>query len=92
MMPKDLSNLPNGITSYGFSEYLSLVDDIIYNGWMDLSLTSGFGLTYGLVVMATATRFFFIPIQLYSQIIGHKMKLLQPDLDEIKSNIKRYSQ
>ena len=90
MMPKDLNNLPEGITSYGFSEYLSFMDSVIYGGWMELSMTSGFGLSYGLLVMATATRFIFLPVQLYSQIVGHKMKLLQPDMDEIRDNVKRY--
>lgn len=62
MLPKDLNNLPNGITSYGFSEYLSMMDGIIYNGWMEVSSFSGIGLSYGLLIMSIATRAIFIPL------------------------------
>lgn len=50
------------------------------------------GLTFGLILSTLATRLFFVPSTLYSQIVGHKMKLLQPDNDEMTSAYKRYSQ
>ena len=49
-------------------------------------------MTYGLMSVALLTRFMFVPLQLYSQIIGQKMKLLQPDNEESQAMMKRYNQ
>jgi hypothetical protein len=62
MMPKDLSNLPTGIPSYGFSEYLIFLDELFYNGWMEAAQYGGMGLTFGLMSVAFATRVMFVPL------------------------------
>jgi len=33
-MPKDLGNLPIGISSYGPTEYILWLDNLFYDGWM----------------------------------------------------------
>jgi hypothetical protein len=62
MMPKDIGNLPTGIPSYGFSEYLLFLDDLFYNGWMEAAQVGGMGLTFGLISVSFATRCMFMPI------------------------------
>jgi len=34
MIPKDIGNIPTGISSYGFSEYILWLDTLFYDGWM----------------------------------------------------------
>ena len=34
LMPKDIGNLPTGISSYGFSEYILWLDTLFYDSWM----------------------------------------------------------
>lgn len=52
----------------------------------------GLGMGVGLVLSSLATRLMFAPFIIYGQTVGHKMKLLQPDLDVIQSAMKRYGQ
>jgi hypothetical protein len=66
MMPKDSSNLPTGVSTYGPWEYLSYCDDLFFNAWMDASQMGGMGLCYGLILTTAATRLAFVPIGLYS--------------------------
>jgi hypothetical protein len=82
-VPKDFGNLHNGIHTYGIWEYIVFLDDLFYNSWLTAAQTGSMGLTFGLIISTLATRLFFMPSSLYSQIVGHKMKLLQPDNDEI---------
>jgi len=49
------------------------------------------GLTAGLVLTALSSRLLFVPTTLYSQVLGHKMKLLAPDMDELNANFKKYA-
>ena len=81
VMPKDLGNLAQGQATYGIFEYITFMDDIIYNAWMNCAEFHSMGLCSGLVVVTLATRFLIMPVTMYSQIVGYKMKLLQPDMD-----------
>lgn len=87
-----MGNLHNGIHTYGIWEYVVFLDDLFYNAWITAGQTGSLGLTFGLIVSTLATRLFFVPSTLYSQIVGHKMKLLQPDNDEMTAAYKRYTQ
>ncbi len=49
------------------------------------------GLTAGLLLTALGTRMLFVPSTLYSQVLGHKMKLLAPDMDELNANYKKFA-
>ena len=90
VIPKVSENIPIGQSTYGFWEYISYMDGIIFDTWMILSQTTGLGMCGGLILTAALTKFAFLPIGIYSQLTSHKLKLLQPDMDEIQSKIKRY--
>jgi len=49
---------------------------------MAASQYGSMGLCGGLLVTSLASRMIFMPIQIYSQTLGWKMKLLAPDMDE----------
>lgn len=87
---KDSSNLPSGVSTYGPCEYISYMDDLIFNSWITCSQYGGMGMCGGLILTAFATRAIFLPIGFYGQIIGYKMKLLAPDMEEFQANMKRY--
>jgi hypothetical protein len=87
---KTLENLPTGGTTYGFWEYISYLDDLIYTSWVTAADFNSMGLCGGLILTAVATKTVFMPAQLYGQIIGYKMRLLQPDTDQTMATIKRY--
>jgi len=44
----------------------------------------------GLVIAAVGTRLIFLPVLMYNQMTGIKMKLLQPDIDEFQAAGKSY--
>ena len=90
-MLKDSGNIPNGNSTYGVWEYISYMDGIIFDSWISLSQTTGLGMCGGLLLTAAATRLVFVPIGMYAQITSYKLKLLQPDMDEIQANMKRYN-
>lgn len=48
------------------------------------------GLGAGLLLTSFAVRFFFIPLAMYSQVTGIKIKLLQPDQQAIMDSMKRH--
>merc|ERR1712086_46699 len=58
------------------------MDDLIFNSWITCSQYGGMGMCGGLILTAFATRAIFLPIGFYGQIIGYKMKLLAPDMEE----------
>ena len=37
----------------------------------------------GLIVTAALSRIFFVPFGVYGQTMSYKLKLLQPDIDEL---------
>ena len=76
MMPKDLANIPMGVPTHGMWEYVIFLDDLFFNAWMTAAGSGGMGLCYGLLATTMVTRLAFVPFGLYSQIVGHKMKLL----------------
>ena len=83
VLPKVAENLPTGKPTLGMWEFLSYVDNIVYDSWMAASQTGSMGLCGGLMVVSFASRLIFIPLQLYQQILSWKMKLLAPDMDLI---------
>ena len=91
-MPKDLLNLQAGTPTYGFWEYCVYLDTTFYDMWLACAEPSGlgFGLGVGLILSSFATKALFTPVMIYSQSVGVKMKLLQPDTDDVMANMKRY--
>lgn len=81
VLPKDTANIAQGVSTYGPWEYVGYLDDLFYNAWMTAAQTGNMGLCGGLMVTAFATRVAFMPLAIYSQSVGHKMKLLAPDTD-----------
>ena len=61
-----MGNIAEGISTYGFWEYVIFLDDLFYNAWMTSADVSGLGLCFGSVATAVATRLFFMPIGVYS--------------------------
>jgi hypothetical protein len=51
----------------------------------------GMGMGIGLIASSLFTKAIFAPFIIYSQMVGLKMKLLQPDQEEMMANMKRYS-
>ena len=94
LIAKDPSNLTSGTSTYGLWEYISYLDDSFYELWLACAEPSGLGLGLGmgLILSSFMTKAVFTPFILYSQQVGIKMKLLQPDNDEIQASMKRYSQ
>lgn len=93
-MPKDLSNISSGTPTYGLWEYISYLDVLFYDLWLACAEPSGLGmgLGLGLIVSSFFTKAIFSPVIIYSQMVGVKLKLLQPDNDELMASMKRYSQ
>jgi len=93
-MPKDLSNIQVGTPTYGFFEYVHYLDTLFYDLWITCAEPSGlgFGLGVGLILSSLITKAAFSPVMIYSQSVGVKMRLLQPDTDDIMSSMKRYQQ
>lgn len=83
IIPKDIGNLANGVPTYGIFEYLLYLDDTFYTFWMAAAETNNLGLGFGLMITSLVTKLALSPITLYSQMIGHKMKLLEPDTEDM---------
>lgn len=92
LMPKDSSNLVQGNSTYGFWEYVVYLDTTIYDLWIMCAEQQGLGLGLGMgmVISSLITKGVFAPVIVYSQIVGQKMRLMQPDIDEITASVKRY--
>lgn len=89
--PKEIGNLVEGISTYGICEYMVFLDNLFYNCWTTTASVGNMGLLGGLVITTLATRLALTPITLYGLLTGQKMKLLQPDNDEIQAKFKQYS-
>lgn len=83
-------NTVSGGSTYGFWELLGYLDDAVYNQWIYLAEDCGYGLGAGLLITSFAVRLAFIPLVMYSQMTGVKIKLLQPDQEEITEVMKRH--
>jgi membrane protein insertase Oxa1/YidC/SpoIIIJ len=94
LIPKDIGNLPIGQPTYGIFEYIYYLDTLFLDIWLQCSEPSGLGLGLGvgLIVCSFITKSVFTPLLIYSQSFGVKMKLLQPDQDELTASFKRLSQ
>ncbi len=90
-VPKDLGNLTQGVQTYGFWESFLYFDTQAYDFWMFLANDCGMGLSVGLIAATVFTKALFAPNVLYSQMVGIKMKLLQPDMDKAVANMKRHA-
>jgi membrane protein insertase Oxa1/YidC/SpoIIIJ len=91
-MPKDLSNLTDGQSTYGIFEYMLSLDALFYDLWLMCAEPSGLGLGLGFGIMLSTmiTKSVFIPGIIYGQMMGIKMQLLKPDLEESQTAMKRY--
>lgn len=92
ILPKDTSNIIQGVSTYGLWEYVSYLDTTFYSMWIYCAESLGMGMGFGLLASSLFTRTLFTPFIIYSQMVGVKMKLLQPDQEEMMANMKRYSQ
>lgn len=92
ILPKDTSNIIQGVSTYGLWEYVSYLDTTFYSMWIYCADSLGMGMGFGLLASSLFTRTLFTPFIIYSQMVGVKMKLLQPDQEEMMANMKRYSQ
>ena len=90
-MPKDMANVPQGVSTYGIWEYVSYIDDIVFNSWMYCADFNNMGLCGGLVLVTLATRMVIMPVTMYSQITAYKLRLLQPDMNEGQAKMRRYA-
>jgi hypothetical protein len=81
VVPKDLENLPQGVSTYGIFEYVSYLDTLFTESWFACAQMGSMGLMGGLLISSLATRMVFVPLAIYSQTVGMKMKLLAPDTD-----------
>jgi len=82
-MPKDVHNLIPGQSTYGFHEYVCFLDTTFYEMWLTCADGWGLGLGLGLMASSLITRLIFVPSMIYAQASGLKMKLMQPDQEEI---------
>lgn len=85
-------NLPTGTPTYGMWEFISYTDTVLHDWWMLCAEAEGLGLGlgWGLIVSTLLARAIFVPGMVYSQMIGYKMMLMRPDIDEIQASMKRY--
>lgn len=88
--PTYTDNLVQGGSTYGFWELLAYLDEVFYNQWIYLAEDCGMGLGAGLLITSLAVRLAFVPLVMYSQITGVKIKLLQPDQEELTESMKRH--
>jgi len=80
-MTKDIGNIGTGTPTYGFWEYCQYLDTLFYDLWLQCAEPTGLGmgLGMGLIISSFITKGMFTPFIMYSQSVGVKMKLLQPD-------------
>jgi len=90
VIPKDINNVAQGVPTYGLFEYISFLDETFTTMWMSAADVGSMGLCWGLLLSTLATRMVFVPIQVYSQMVGHKMKLLAPDQEDSMNATKAY--
>jgi YidC/Oxa1 family membrane protein insertase len=88
--PTYTDNLIGGGSTYGFWELLGYLDDFFYSNWIYLAEDCGLGIGTGLLIVSLSVRALFIPLAMYSQATGIKIKLLQPDQEEMTEIMKRH--
>lgn len=78
IMPKDMGNVVQGVSTYGPFEYALYLDTLFYDMWLACAEPTGLGmgLGMGLIVSSVFTKLFFAPTIAYGQVMGIKMKLL----------------
>ena len=78
LMPKDMGNVVQGVSTYGPFEYVYYLDTLFYDMWLACADSPGLGmgLGVGLIVSSVFTKLFFAPTIAYGQVMGIKMKLL----------------
>jgi membrane protein insertase Oxa1/YidC/SpoIIIJ len=71
---------------------LLALDNLFYDLWLMCAEPSGLGLGLGLGIMVSTliTKSVFVPGIIYGQIMGIKMQLLKPDMEETQTAMKRY--
>lgn len=89
MTPTNVDNIVPGGSTYGLWEILGYLDETFYNQWLFFAEDLGWGLGFGLLATSISVRLVFIPLMTYSQITGIKVKLLQPDTEEITEKMRR---
>ena len=65
-MTKDVDNLIQGISTYGFSEMIVYYETIIWDLWMFFAETQGIGMGFGICAASLVSRALFAPIIVYS--------------------------
>lgn len=65
-MPKDLSNLIEGGSTYGVLEYVSYLNTLFIDLWLALSDTWGMGMGLGLIGLSLFAKALFTPTAIYS--------------------------
>lgn len=88
--PTNQNNILEGGSTFGFWETLMCLDDFFYNEWMYVAEDLGLGIGVGLLIVSFSVRFAFMPLAVYSQITGIKIKLLTPDQEQITELMKRH--
>jgi membrane protein insertase Oxa1/YidC/SpoIIIJ len=71
---------------------LLALDNLFYDLWLMCAEPSGLGLGLGLGIMVSTliTKSVFVPGIIYGQMMGIKMQLLKPDMEETQTAMKRY--
>jgi len=65
IVAKDADNLITGVQTYGFWEYICLLDTTCYDLWIHCADGYGLGLGFGLIVSSLITRAIFSPFIIY---------------------------
>lgn len=66
ILPKDTSNIIQGVSTYGLWEYVSYLDTTFYGMWMYTAESMGMGMGFGLVASSLFTKAIFAPFIIYS--------------------------
>lgn len=88
--PTHLDNLVQGGSTWGFYDMIKYCDEVFTDQWLYIANDLGMGMGAGLIISAVGVRLVFMPLMMYSQISGIKMKLLQPDMEQLQESAKRY--
>lgn len=88
--PTHIDNLVQGGSTWGFYDMIKYCDEVFTGQWLYIANDLGMGMGAGLIISAVGVRLVFMPLMMYSQISGIKMKLLQPDMQHLQDSAKRY--
>lgn len=67
-----MNNIIQGGSTYGFSEIFYYLYNTFEGHWSFLSDDMGLGVGTGLLIASFGARMFFMPIIIYSQMVGVK--------------------